>query len=222
MVNPTPINSAKTKVSEAIRAALGIFISAGSVAELRVIDADSGNGFGKTYSGYFNDLDQMATQAAKFDGKAPAVYFTVNPCSEALLARAANRTRAVKKEPLTADHDIARRSWFMIDVDPVRPKGISSTDEEHTYAQRKAADIRDYLTSLGWPLPVVADSGNGGHLNYRVDLPNDKEAAELIKAVLGALSDRFSDDRAEIDRTVFNAARIWKLYGTSAKKGDST
>ncbi len=28
------------------------------------------------------------------------------------------------------------------------------------------------------------------------------------------------DDRVSIDTTVGNAARIWKLYGTTARKGD--
>lgn len=222
MVTPTPINSAKTKVAEVVRAALGVFVLPGCVAELRVIDADNGNGYTKTYSGYFNDLDLMAAEAAKFDGKAPAVYFTVNPCSEALLARAANRSRAIKKEPLTSDPDICRRHWLLIDVDPVRPKGISATAAERDYAIAKAAEIQKHLTDIGWPDPVSADSGNGGHLCYRTDEPNDKETTELFKAILGTLSEKFSDERAQVDQTVFNAARIWKLYGTTAKKGDST
>ena len=31
-----------------------------------------------------------------------------------------------------------------------------------------------------------------------------------------------SDDRVKVDRTTYNAARIWKLYGTLVCKGDST
>jgi hypothetical protein len=31
----------------------------------------------------------------------------------------------------------------------------------------------------------------------------------------------FSDQRLKIDTGVFNAARIWKLYGTMACKGDN-
>ncbi|GAI49189.1 unnamed protein product, partial [marine sediment metagenome] len=37
-----------------------------------------------------------------------------------------------------------------------------------------------------------------------------------------ALATRFDDDAVSIDPGVFNAARIWKLPGTLARKGDST
>jgi hypothetical protein len=222
MVNPTPITSAKTKIKDTVLTALKAFITPGTVAELRVLEAESGNGFTKTYSGYFDNIEAMAEAALKFDGKAPAVYFTLNPCNEALLARAANRVRAIKKEPTTADHDIARRVWFVIDVDPVRPKGISATAEEHSYAITKAGQVREWLSDRGWPDPIAGDSGNGGHLSYRVELPNDQAAADLARQCLEALAEKFSDERATIDRSVFNAARIWKLYGTMARKGDST
>lgn len=44
----------------------------------------------------------------------------------------------------------------------------------------------------------------------------------MIEQCLHALDFRFSDDRAHVDLKVFNAARIWKLYGTAACKGDNT
>ncbi len=40
--------------------------------------------------------------------------------------------------------------------------------------------------------------------------------------MLEALHLRYSDLAVEVDRTTFNAARISKLYGTLAAKGDST
>ena len=81
---------------------------------------------------------------------------------------------------------------------------------------------QDYLKEQGWPEPVVGDSGNGAHLLYRVDLPNDRESMELVKGVLEALSFKFSDETVAVDTTTCNAARIWKLYGTTARKGDNT
>jgi hypothetical protein len=68
----------------------------------------------------------------------------------------------------------------------------------------------------------MADSGNGYHLLYRVDLPNDRESLELVRGILEALAFRFDDDRVKVDTTTSNAARIWKLYGTTARKGDDT
>jgi hypothetical protein len=40
--------------------------------------------------------------------------------------------------------------------------------------------------------------------------------------VLQALAARFDDERVKIDQKVANPARIWKLYGTVAAKGDHT
>ena len=40
--------------------------------------------------------------------------------------------------------------------------------------------------------------------------------------VLQALDLRFSDEKVSVDTGVYNAARIWKLYGTIACKGDNT
>jgi hypothetical protein len=68
---------------------------------------------------------------------------------------------------------------------------------------------------------VVADSGNGCHLLYRVNLANDEATTQLMKRVLEALSHRFSDAKVEIDIKPHNAARICKLYGTLACKGDN-
>ena len=43
-----------------------------------------------------------------------------------------------------------------------------------------------------------------------------------MKAVLAALDARFSTERAKVDCANFNAGRIWKVYGTVSRKGDST
>jgi hypothetical protein len=53
-------------------------------------------------------------------------------------------------------------------------------------------------------------------------LQNDDASKDLIKRVIGALNQLFGDADLDIDETVFNAARICKLYGTFARKGDST
>ena len=70
--------------------------------------------------------------------------------------------------------------------------------------------------------PIKADSGNGAHLLYRIDLPNDEAATALVKSCLATLDALFSDERVSVDTANFNAARIWKLYGTVSRKGDNT
>jgi hypothetical protein len=51
-------------------------------------------------------------------------------------------------------------------------------------------------------------------------LPNDRESLELVKGVLEALAFKFSDEVVEVDTSTCNAAKVWKLYGTTARKGD--
>lgn len=68
-----------------------------------------------------------------------------------------------------------------------------------------------------------ADSGNGGaHLLYRIDLPNDETATEVVKGALATLDALFSNEAVTVDTANHNAARIWKLYGTLSRKGDNT
>ena len=75
---------------------------------------------------------------------------------------------------------------------------------------------------MGFPSPVVADSGNGYHLLYSVNMKNIAENTELVKRFLQAVDMMFSDDCVEIDTSVFNASRITKLNGTITQKGANT
>lgn len=82
--------------------------------------------------------------------------------------------------------------------------------------------VRAWLGERGWPAPVAADSGNGYHLFYGIDLENNEESTALVKSCLASLAAKFDDDTIKIDTTVYNAARIVKAYGSMAAKGDST
>jgi len=206
-----------------IAAALRSLVIPGSIIELRVPKVE---GRKRTDSGYFSDIDKAAQAAARYDGRASGVYFTLNPVEPALLSRASNRVQEWA-EYSTSDDNIARRVLFPVDCDPrvngkKRPAGISATDTEHDAAIAKAYAIREWLSIQGWPDAVVADSGNGGALLYRIDEPNDSTVTDLIKRCLEALADVFDDEDCDVDTSVFNAARIWKVYGTTAGKGDST
>jgi hypothetical protein len=208
LVEPSPL--------ELIQQGITALFDPTDVVEVRVPKA------GKlgTLSGYYSDHAEMAQDLATLDGKHPGIYTTLNPVNPALLARAENRTKS-RAESTTSDNDIAHRIHLLIDADPVRPTGISSTDEEKEHSHTQTRSVFKYLRSLGWPDPIAADSGNGFHLIYNIDLPNDKESADLVKAVLNALAARFNTAESKIDVSVFNAARIVKAYGTLAAKGDN-
>jgi hypothetical protein len=209
--------AAKSSVDiETVRRALEILVRQDSVAELR---APNIHGRG-TVSGYFNDLGKMAENAGGLSGKAGGVYATLNPVRPELLARASNRLVDFARHT-TGDTDIVRLTWFLIDFDPVRPAGISATDAEHEAALERAGQCRKWLRAEGWPESVFSDSGNGGHLAYRVDLANTSENTQMLRSALLALGLLFSDSTVQVDPSTYNAARIVKVCGTLAAKGDS-
>ncbi|MDU4853953.1 MAG: hypothetical protein E6X72_06105 [Clostridioides difficile] len=195
--------------------AMNVLRSEDEVAELRILDSGKG-----TISGYFTDEEVLARTALKYNGQT-GIYVTLNPVKKALLARAENRA-IIRAKQTTSDSDIECRRWIMIDLDPVRPSGISSTDEEHDAAIYMAKEIMKYLNEQGWSEPVLADSGNGAHLLYYIDLPNDEYSCQLVKKILNVLDIKFSDNVVQVDTTTYNASRILKLYGTVACKGDNT
>jgi hypothetical protein len=192
------------------------------VVELRALHVRPGTGGTHTEAGYFDgDHRQcLADAALRVTPRAQGVYATLNPCNPALLARRKNRTDWAKEGDLTKNNEILSRRWLLVDIDPVRPSGISATDAEKAAASDVIVAVRDALRARDWPEPILADSGNGYHLYYRVDLPVDDD--DLVKNVLEVLAGRFDTVRAKVDKTVHNAARIVKLPGTLSRKGDAT
>ena len=91
MTIPTdPARSASSP--QLIRQALSILIERGvppGIVELRV------PGPRGTKAGFFNDLDALAEEAARFNGR-PAYYVTLNPVNPQLHSRAPNTVRRVR------------------------------------------------------------------------------------------------------------------------------
>jgi hypothetical protein len=159
--------------------------------------------------------------ATECSGKAQGVFVTLNPVNPVVMVRSLNRARSFAKHT-TKDAEIAHRWWLPLDFDPKRPPGISSTNAEHDAAIKRARECRKDLRRQRWPDSVLADSGNGAHLLVPIILPNDERSTRIVKELLNTVADRFSDDSVVVDRSVYNAARLWKLYGTLASKGSHT
>jgi hypothetical protein len=187
----------------------------GGIVEARIPHTPRG-----TVSGYFDSPEALALAVERWDGKG-SIYVTANPVLPDLLARANNRLKEFARNT-TKDKEIVSRAWFLVDLDPARVAGSSSTDIELTEAIVRRDDIIAFLREMGFPEPATAMSGNGGHALYAVDLTNADEVTRLFERALKALSARFSDNAVALDKSVFNPARIWKLYGTVAVKGDAT
>lgn len=207
--------------SEKLTSALKNWFQQGDVFEIRVLDAVT-RAYYRPHieSGYF-DYDHINSipDALEHIQKAKGFYVTINPVKSELLNRAVNRVRPAGREPTTADSDIICRRWLLIDCDAKRASGIPSSDTEHDLAYRKAMEIKDGFASMGWYEPIVTDSGNGAQLMYRIDLPANDNG--LVQNVLNNVA-AVSSDAVDVDISVFNPARIWRLPGTMNCKGDST
>ena len=195
-----------------IRKTLEIF-KPGKLIEIRSVGL-------RPMSAYFKDLDKLI--AGIKNNPKETFYFVLNDIKDDCYSREQSEKLIVKPKSATTDNDISWREWLLIDADPRRVSGVSATDDEKLKARNTARSLYSYLRNMGFPLPIVADSGNGYHLLYRVDMGHTKENTELVKNFLQALDVMFSDDCVEIDNSVFNASRITKLYGTKAQKGANT
>lgn len=201
-----------------IRRAVRLLHEPYTVCEVRALRVEE-RGYLSERFGYFTDVDQLVVAVKEIAAHAEGIYVTLNPIDGSLLARANNRLKRAEKGRATGDKHVVARRWLLVDLDPVRPPHISSSDEELALAQVAADRIATTLGSRGWPQPVIACSGNGYHLLYRVGLP----AADggVIEGVLRGLAAEFDTERVKVDTSVHNPARITKLYGTMARKGDS-
>jgi hypothetical protein len=205
----------------AVADALHLLHEPGCVFEVRILETQ-GDG---VVSGYFNDPASAADAVATLNGKVPAIYVSLNRLPPAILARANNRLKPHAKNT-TADAEVVQRRWLLVDADEQSLTGISSSREEHAAALARIQQIAETLTAEGWPEPVCADSGNGGHALFPIDMPNDEPTRLLVERLLKSLAVRFDDPpeaqpRITLDTTVSNAARLTKLYGTAVRKGDA-
>jgi hypothetical protein len=126
-------------MSEEIAKALSLLFPDQGIAERRAL-ADNA-----VHSEYFDRPEPLASHASSLDTlpEVQGIYLTLNPVNPALLARRANRVklRLSRKDATTADADILCRRWLPVDLDPVRPSGVSSTDEEHQAAIERAEQV---------------------------------------------------------------------------------
>ena len=171
--------------------------------------------------GYFETPAAAAKAIADYDTK-DNIYITLNPVKRALLGRVNNKLAKCKNR--TTDSEAFRDSWFLFDIDPKRPTGISSTDDELQAAISVGKSIIRYLLDIGVSQEALLTgiSGNGAYVLVR--LPNyeiSSERTELKKRLLNFFADQFSTDRVDVDRTVYNPARLVAAMGTLKMKGDS-
>lgn len=201
-----------------VRKTLRLMKPDGELFEIRLLKKNPK----RTISGYFKSADKMLEELAKLDMRGFSAYITLNKVNEDCYARAQCDHFLMSPENTTSDGDIQGYNWLFVDLDPVRSSGISSSDKELESSRQAAIRVRRYLHERGFCDPIVAMSGNGYHLMYRISLIATEERKALVQKCLLALDMLFSTDEVKIDTSNFNQSRVCKLYGTLAQKGTGT
>jgi len=117
------------------------------------------------------------------------------------------------------DADIVRIKRIAFDFDPVRPAGEAACGSQLDAANRASLQLASDLLDYRFPEPLIGASGNGYHLQYRVDLPATATTKGVFRRLYAGLAQRYSTDEVVFDATVRNPARILRLYGTPNRKG---
>ena len=188
----------------------------GALTEIRIL------GKGKTtYSGYFSDVESMISEIRRCETYG-GIYATLNEIDPACSGREQSSKIVKSPKSTTSDPDIVSRRYVLIDFDPKRPSDTNATDGQVELANQRMKSVYRYLRDQGFSAPVVAASGNGYHLYYKVNLSNTPETRAIIERFLKALDMMFGDSLVDVDTSVFNAARIVKVIGTKSNKGTDT
>jgi hypothetical protein len=162
-------------------------------------------------SGLFSDLEALRTAIRERAGRGN-LYISLNRPHATL---AANRMGG---RALT-DADIERVVRIPVDFDPARPAECMATDAEVA----QAVAVRDRfivaMHAAGWPMPLTAMSGSGAHAMYRCAIPASTELREMLTTVYAGWRQDFATAEVGFDVKVRNPSRIFRLYGSTNRKG---
>lgn len=196
------------------RAFLKAIVSAGTIFEIRILNARRGGPsrlWANTYSGFFTCIETALSFIGSYTGADTAgVYVTINPLKGYVLNW--NHNIIAKSVASASDEDVESVQTLFLDIDPTRPRFTCATSEESEAAKARGNEVALFLIKeCGFPMPIWAgSSGSGVAAFYRVVGAD----SALIERCLAALHARFSDDRVIIDASVHNPARIARVAGT--------
>ena len=100
-----------------------------------------------TISGYFKGTKNIEKAFSTVDLRHANVFYTLNRINDECYAREQHECfRQI--DDTTSDSDIVGYQWFLIDLDPKRRTGISSTSKELSLAKEKAKKIKSWRRSF--------------------------------------------------------------------------
>ena len=201
-----------------VRKAINILKPNNQLFECRVI-----YNTGQMLSGYFKGADELICGMKGIRDFADCnFYITLNELNSACYDRTQRGCFVKNAKATTSDNDVIGYQWLMIDLDPRRPTGTSSDDEQIRKSKEKCNKIFYFMKNLGFEEPVIGFSGNGVHLLFAVNMANTENNKMLLKKSLETLNMIFSDEDVDVDMKNFNPSRVCKLYGSTAQKGSNS
>lgn len=195
------------------------------VAEIRVIPTDRS----KKLMGFYDDWAAAAQAVKPWDGQAH-IFVTLHHIAEPppdytdAYGNPAKLLSTYGKAVSVRSENVDFYNFFFVDVDPVKSGGedSSATRAEATACLQKAKAIRHWLMDrFHFPDCIVAFSGNGVHLLFKMSLPV-AGTRDVYKLALKALAQKYNDRQAVVDEKVSDPVRSVKVYGTMACKGPDT
>lgn len=173
----------------------------GRLVEIRILDKK------QIVSGYYLDYRKAAQDILEYDTKRQpdGIYMTLQEIHPGLIARAPDQL-VTNPAQTTSDRDVIGYRWMLIDIDPVRPAGISASGAELA----AAGEVYDRL--LKFNCEIAAFSGNGYHMLCKRNVPYG-----VVQLRDWAAS--YESDKAKVDLSTWKPSQITKVYGTWARKG---
>lgn len=114
--------------------------------------------------------------------------------------------------------DVKRWKNIIIDLDPVRPAGTVSLQEELDAACTLAHKIYDQVINPYFKTGLIFLSGNGYHVWAPIDLEVNQESIAAVSDFLETIKQIYQTERVVVDTCFKNAAQLTTLYGTVKKK----
>ena len=114
--------------------------------------------------------------------------------------------------------DVKRWKNLIIDLDPVRPAGTVSLQEELDAAWTLHNKIYDEVIEPYFQGGMTFLSGNGYHLWAPIDLEVNQESIAVVSDFLETIKQIYQTDRVDVDTCFKNPAQLTTLYGTVKKK----
>lgn len=114
--------------------------------------------------------------------------------------------------------DVKRWKNLIIDLDPVRPAGTVSLQEELDAAWTLHNKIYVEVIEPYFQGGMTFLSGNGYHLWAPIDLEVNQESIAVVSDFLETIKKIYQTDRVDVDTCFKNPAQLTTLYGTVKKK----